>query len=315
MNVRVRVVSKRPVAVDVVELTLSAVDESELPSWSAGAHIEVDLPGGVQRQYSLCGPAGDRDTYRIAVLRTPASRGGSRAVHEELAVDDVVTVSAPRNRFALESAPSYVFFAGGIGVTPLVPMAERCHQQSETWEFHYGGRTLERMAYASDLKDRYGERNVTLYPESETGFINIAAILKTAAPSALVYVCGPQPFIEAVRSEARAQGRGGQVRAELFTAEASLDAAGEREFDVHLVRSGITLRVAPDRSVLESIVAAGIDVERDCEVGICGTCITGVIEGCIDHRDHVLDDQQCQSGTSMTICVSRSLGDSLVLDL
>lgn len=314
VELTVRVSSKRMVADDVAELTLVADGGQPLPGWSAGAHIDIALPGGLVRHYSLCGPLGEQGSYRIAVLRTRDSRGGSRAVHEQLDVGDRVTISAPRNRFNLESAPSYLFLAGGIGITPLVPMAEQCQREDRPWQLHYGGRSPQSMAYADNLRDRYGMEAVVLHPESEVGFIDIAGRLKEAEPSALIYVCGPLPFIEAVRTEARALGRGGRIRAELFSVEEAMDVENN-EFEVHLERTGLTLQVPADESILATILAAGVEVDRDCEAGLCGTCVSRVLRGEVEHRDHVLDEGARAANSAMTICVSRAKGDRLVLDI
>lgn len=314
MDLSVEVVGKRAPATDVAELTLAARDGSQLPAWSAGSHIEIALPGDLRRRYSLCGDPVDRHEYKVAVLRTTDSRGGSIAVHDTLAVGDTVRISSPINRFALEPAGSYVFFAGGIGVTPIRPMVENCHARAVDWQLHYGGRSRQSMAFATDLVDRHGSERVRLYPQRETGYIDVETVLKGAEPDALIYVCGPQAFIELVRTQARALGRLGQVRSELFIAENESAPDSDKAFEIHLAATGITVTVPRRTSALEAILAAGVVMEYDCQSGVCGTCITRVVSGAVDHRDHVLSDGERESNTSMAPCVSRARRSPLVLD-
>lgn len=314
MDLNVEVAGKRLLAEDVVEVTLSATTGGELPAWGPGAHIRIDLPGGLRRHYSLCGNPADLSEYRIAVLRTRDSRGGSVAVHDQVLVGDRVSISPPINRFALEPAGSYVFFAGGIGITPIRPMLDACDARTADWHVHYGGRSRQHMAFADEISLSFAADRALLYPEPETGYIDVAAALREAAPDALIYVCGPQPFIDLVRSEARAQGRTAYFRSELFAAEQVEDSSDDLEFDLHLELSGVTVRVPCGTSALEALEAAGIDVESDCQAGVCGTCVTSVISGDIDHRDHVLSDTEKCANTSMAICVSRALGSRIVIN-
>lgn len=314
MDLTVEVVGRRLLAEDVAELTISAVTGEKLPAWGPGAHIRITLPGDLSRHYSLCGDPADLTSYRIAVLRTRESQGGSVAIHEQLRVGDRVEISPPVNRFALEPSASYVFFAGGIGVTPIRPMLDACHSRAVEWRLHYGGRTREAMAFGDEILEHFDTERVQLHPEDESGYIDVAAALRNAARDALIYVCGPQPLIDLVRSEARAQGRTAYFRSELFAAEQVEDTSGDEEFDLQLQNTGMTVTVPCGTSALEALEAAGVEMESDCQSGVCGTCITSVVSGEIDHRDHVLSDREKCSNESMAICVSRALGNRIVIN-
>ncbi|MFJ4834701.1 PDR/VanB family oxidoreductase [Streptomyces sp. NPDC088747] len=292
-------------AENVVALTLRHPLGEELPGWEPGAHIDVLLRPGLERQYSLCGDPADRRTWRIAVLREPAGRGGSAHVHGELSEGDKVRVRGPRNNFALQAAPRYRFVAGGIGITPILPMLAAAQAAGAEWTLLYGGRTRGSMAFTGELA-RYGDR-VTIAPQDETGLLDLTAL---DAPGTLVYCCGPGPLLDAVEERCPPA----LLRVERFQPKVQ-ESGPDGEFEVELSRSGRTLTVPAGVSVLDTVRAAGVEVLYSCTEGTCGTCETDVLEGVPDHRDSVLDDEEREAGETMLICVSRCRGKRLVLDL
>ncbi|MEU3336815.1 PDR/VanB family oxidoreductase [Streptomyces sp. NPDC006668] len=303
------VVDRREFAADgVLALTLRHPLGEELPAWEAGAHVDVVLGPGLERQYSLCGDPADRSAWRIAVLREPDGRGGSAHVHEQLGQGDKVRVRGPRNHFRLEPAPRYRFVAGGIGITPILPMLAAADAAGAEWSLLYGGRTRDSIAFTEELA-RYGDR-VTVAPQDETGLLDLASVLEDLPEGTLVYCCGPGPLLDAVEERCPAD----RLRVERFSPKDQ--PAGENgEFEVELAQSGRTVTVAPDVSVLDAVRAAGVEVLFSCTEGTCGTCETDVLEGTPDHRDSVLTEEERESGETMMICVSRCRGRRLVLDL
>ncbi|GHC50358.1 PDR/VanB family oxidoreductase [Streptomyces violaceochromogenes] len=303
------IVQRREFAAEgVLALTLRHPLGEPLPAWEPGAHVDVLLGPGLERQYSLCGDPADRSAWRIAVLREPAGRGGSAHVHEQLGEDAKVRVRGPRNNFRLEPAPRYRFVAGGIGITPILPMLAAAEAAGTEWTLLYGGRTRGSMAFGGEL-GRYGDR-VTFAPEDETGLLDLPSVLDDVPEGTLVYCCGPGPLLDAV--EARCPS--GVLRVERFQPKEQ-ETGDDTAFEVELARSGRTLTVAPDVSVLDAVRAAGVEVLYSCTEGTCGTCETDVLDGEPDHRDSVLTDDERATGETMLICVSRCRGGRLVLDL
>lgn len=299
-------------------LTLTFVSPSgdDLPAWSPGAHVDVILDQvDLTRQYSLCGDPDDHARWRIGVLNAPDSRGGSRHIHENAQMGDLVRVRGPRNNFPLEPAPSYVFIAGGIGITPLLGMITQAERQGADWQLLYGGRSTASMAFRDELA-AYGDR-VRLFPADEVGLMPLAdpELLGTARPGTLVYTCGPQPLMDAV-AEAATHWPTGSVHKELFSADPSLAAPGALDsFEVVLQRSGKRIVVEQDKSILEAVEAEGVRVLSSCRAGVCGTCEVDVIEGTPEHRDSVLSEEEREENDFLLICCSRSLSSRLVLDL
>ncbi|MEU2426765.1 PDR/VanB family oxidoreductase [Streptomyces sp. NPDC007851] len=307
------VVSERASAADgVVALTLRHPLGEELPGWEPGAHLDVVLGPGLERQFSLCGDPGDRTGWRIAVLREPDGRGGSAFVHERLGVGGKVRVRGPRNHFRLEPAARYRFVAGGIGITPILPMLAAAEASGAEWTLLYGGRTRQSMAFTGELA-RYGDVRVTVAPQDETGLLDLGAVLDDVPDGTLVYCCGPGPLLDAVEERCPA----GVLRVERFRPREpdGHETGEEREFEVVLAQSGRTVTVQPGVSVLDTVRAAGVEVLFSCTEGTCGTCETDVLEGTPDHRDSVLTEQERAAGETMLICVSRCRGKRLVLDL
>ncbi|MFB7650849.1 MULTISPECIES: PDR/VanB family oxidoreductase [unclassified Streptomyces] len=304
------VVTQRQVAAEgVLALTLRHPLGEELPRWQPGAHVDVVLGQDLERQYSLCGDPADRTVWRIAVLRERAGRGGSAYVHEELTVGDRVRVRGPRNHFRLEAARRYRFVAGGIGITPILPMLAAVEEAGAEWSLLYGGRTRNSMAFTGEL-ERYGDR-VTLVPEDESGRPALAPVVDDVPGDTLVYCCGPGPLLDAVGERCPA----GRLRVERFSPAEAQPAGPDAGFEVVLARSGRTVAVPPDVSVLDAVRGAGVEVLFSCTEGTCGTCETEVVAGEPEHRDSVLTEAERAAGETMLICVSRCRGRRLVLDL
>ncbi|MEU6641057.1 PDR/VanB family oxidoreductase [Saccharomonospora sp. NPDC046836] len=307
---------KEPVADGVVCLTLRHPKGLPLPAWEPGAHLDLLLgegSGGLERQYSLCGDPADRSALTVAVLREPESRGGSAFVHERLAEGDTVRVRGPRNNFALVESPRYLFIAGGIGITPIVPMVAEADASGADWRLVYGGRTRASMAFADALTGKYGDR-VDLRPQDETGLLPLAGLLGTPQPGTAVYCCGPEPLLGAVEEQCRPWDAGA-LHVERFAPKEDPNAGPRAEFEVELALSSRTLRVPADKSILQVVEEAGVPVLSSCQEGTCGTCETEVREGEPDHRDSLLTEEERAAGETMMICVSRSCGPRLVLEL
>lgn len=308
-----RVHAKDSVADGVVSLTLVHPDGARLPDWTPGAHIDLLLPDGATRQYSLCGDRWDPYSYRVAVLREPAGRGGSAYVHDRLELGDRVGVGGTRNHFPLVPADRYLFIAGGIGITPLLPMIHQAELMGVDWQLLYGGRTRPSMAFRERLTETYGGR-VHLRPQDEYGLLDLATWLHQPEPGTKVYCCGPAPLLAAV-DEACAAWPPYSLRTERFTAAAPPEPVRQTPFEVELRRTGRTVTVTPDVSVLHAVRGAGAEVLSSCGQGTCGTCLVPVLAGSPDHRDALLADHERAAGDCLLPCVSRSRTDRLVLDL
>jgi ferredoxin-NADP reductase len=300
------------VADDVVALTLVDPDGDELPPWTPGAHVDLIIDD-VVRQYSLCGSPSDSHTIRVAVLKAPDSRGGSVKVHA-LKAGDTVRVRGPRNHFALVDSSHLLFIAGGIGITPLLPMIAEAQAAGVDWTLIYGGRSLASMAFRDEL-EKYGDR-VQLVPQDEAGFPDLDGLLGAPQDDTLVYCCGPEGLLAAVEERCSAW-PAGALHLERFAAKpgAATDGEGERSFELVLTRSGLTLTVPPDKSIFDTVQDAGVSVLGSCHEGICGTCEQVVLDGVVDHRDSVLNEEEREANESMMICVSRCHSDRLTLDL
>lgn len=306
------VIGHTRVADGLVSVELAAPDGSKLPSWTPGAHVDLLLTPALTRQYSLCGSPANRTGWRIGVLRETASRGGSRHIHEELRLGARVAVRGPRNSFPLLAAPAYLFLAGGVGITPLLPMIAEAEAAGARWTIFYGGRTRNSMGFLDELAP-YGDR-VVVWPEDESGMLDIEMILGQPQTGVLVYACGPEGLLQAVEGQC-AEWPVGSLHVERFVSKLVDAAAVGRSFEVLCQQSGVTVTVPPDRSILEVVQEAGVPALSSCMEGVCGTCETAVLEGEPDHRDSLLSTKEKAAGNHMMICVSRSYGARLVLDL
>lgn len=313
MNVAtVRVSAKEQAADGVVTLTLTDNENRRLPDWTPGSHIDLVLPDGTTRQYSLCGDRWDPSSYRVGVLREPAGRGGSAFVHDELTVGSELGLGGPRNNFHLAPSAEFLFIAGGIGITPLLPMIKQADLLHADWTLLYGGRTRTSMAFLDELSG-YGDR-VQIRPQDEYGLLDLQTAIGDYRPGRKVYCCGPGPLLSAVEKHCM-KWPAGALRVERFVAKQFGSPARDAPFHIDLARSGTSVLVTPDISVLDAVRAAGVNVLSSCQQGTCGTCETDVIQGEPDHRDSLLDDEERQANKCMFICVSRSCSDRLVLDL
>lgn len=309
------VAARRLVAEDIIALELVSIDGKELPEFEAGSHIDLQLAEGLSRSYSLYGSSTERHVYRIAVLLEPDSRGGSRHVHNELKVGDKVIVTPPRNNFALRTAPHHVLFAGGIGITPMLSMAWALWEHGESFHLHYCARSLKRMALRDVLTTGPFARHVSLYlnDASPSEQLDIEAVLSTGPKGTHFYTCGPGGFIEWVEAKGLECGVDPMhMHHEYFTAD--VDTKGD-EFEVFLAKSNITVKVHENESIAEALLKVGLEVPISCAQGVCGTCITPVLEGTPDHRDQYLMESEKESNKMMTVCCSRAFSSRLVLDI
>ncbi|MFD4191618.1 PDR/VanB family oxidoreductase [Amycolatopsis thermoflava] len=304
---------KEELAAGVVRLTLRHPAGEPLPAWEPGAHLDLVLGEGLVRQYSLCGDPADRGVLQVAVLREPDGRGGSAWVHDRLSTGDIVRIRGPRNHFRLVNSPRYLFVAGGIGITPIVPMIARAEASGAEWRLVYGGRSRASMAFREELVARYGDR-VEIRPQDESGLLDLDALLGAPRDGVAVYCCGPEPLLAAVEQRCAAWPPG-SLHVERFSPKAGADAGERTTFEVELAASGRTVIVPPDKSILAAVEEAGVSVLSSCQEGTCGTCETPVLDGVPDHRDSLLTESERAANDTMMICVSRSCGPRLVLDL
>lgn len=297
------------VATDVVMLSLVAPYGRPLPRWVPGAHIDLVLPSGRLRQYSLIGDPADRGCYRIAVRHLPDGGGGSDEIHRALAVGDRLRMRGPRNAFGYIDAPHYVFVAGGIGITPLLPMVADAERRGIDWRLVYLGRSRATMPFLTELAARRGGR-LEVRPDDECGSTDPADVLTEIPRGAALYVCGPPPLTDAVLATAAAQDPTVSIHTERFSPP---PVQHGRPFRIHLARSGRSVDVAADESALAAISRVLPDIPYSCRQGFCGTCAVTVRAGAVDHRDRRLGPAERE--TTMLTCVSRAAGDILELEL
>ncbi|MGW5073246.1 PDR/VanB family oxidoreductase [Rhodococcus sp. NPDC004095] len=302
------VVALRRESDGVLSIELADPQRRLLPEWEPGAHVDLGLPDHV-RQYSLVGEPEQRHCYRIAVLKDPQSAGASRYVHEELRPGDLVEVGGPRNHFELVDAERYLLVAGGVGITPLLPMIRRLHSAGSQWRLVYCGRSRDSMAFLDELA-AYGDR-VTVHPSAELGRLNLSTVLDAPDDATAVYCCGPEELIDAVE-DVSASWPAGTLHVERFAAATREDEDDLTPFDLILDRSGIRVTVPANRSALDALDDAGIVLPSACRDGVCGSCQTKVLAGVPLHRDSLTDDDRTDA---LMPCVSRARTPELVLDL
>ena len=315
---RVRVAARELEALDICSFELVSADGSSLPPFSAGSHIDVHLTGGLIRQYSLCNDPGESHRYLIAVLRDPASRGGSQAMHDQVEVGQILTISAPKNHFPLvQDARHSLLLAGGIGVTPILCMAQRLACVGAGFEMHYCSRSRSRTAFVNRIDHAAFAQQVHFHfddgaPDQK---IDLPSLLSKPQAGTHLYVCGPKGFMDAVLSAARsAQWPESQIHFEFFGAEVQT-ADTDTSFEVELASSGRVVVVAKDQTVIHALTEAGVDVLTSCEQGLCGTCLTRVLSGTPDHRDQYLTPDERATNDQFLPCCSRSKSARLVIDL
>lgn len=313
----VRVVSLRYEALDVISVELQRLDRKPLPPVEPGAHLDVFLSNGMSRSYSLSDFASD--FYRLTIARDAKSRGGSTFIHGSLRVGEVIQVSMPRNNFPLAAdAPFSLFIAGGIGVTPFIPMMRELNARGEPWQLHYSVRTRERAALLDEAVALAAAGNGQCLPnfDEEPGghMLDLAALLRSAPTGTHAYCCGPIGMLDAYRAATDAVGFDAErVHFEYFGSDVAPAADGG--FTVECRRSGKSVVVMPGETILNAVTAIGIDVPSSCHEGICGSCETRVLDGMPDHRDMILSSAEKEGGKTMMICCSGSKTDRLVLDL
>ncbi len=310
---KMQVIGKDALADGVVAVRFADPDGGTVPAWEPGSHIDVIIDESTVRQYSLCGDPADDTCLTVAVLREENGRGGSRWIHDSLQVGDLVSIAGPRNNFSLEPAQSYLFVAGGIGITPLLPMVRAADAAGADWRLLYGGRTRASMAFADGLVARYPGR-VELRPQDECGLLDLAAALDALGDGTGVYCCGPEPLLHAIENECRNRS-GVTLHVERFAAKERPADAVDGAFEVELRQSGKTITVDSGETLLDAVLRSGVDSPFSCREGTCGTCEATVLEGIPDHRDSVLTEDEQAENDCMMICVSRSCTPKLTLDL
>ena len=310
MNLDLRVIGKQLVADRVVSITLGRSDGTELPEWTPGSHIDLYLPGGLIRQYSLCSDPGDRVSWRIGVLKELNGRGGSDVVHDSVQVGDTLTAVGPRNNFAyLPSASDVLFIAGGIGITPILPMVRAAQQAGANWRMLYLGRNRDSMGFLNELES-YGD-HITVHTSDDGGILPLGrGIAAFGLTDPEIYACGPAPLLDTLGEGWPA----GRLHVERFTGNGT----GAQDTDTAFVvetSDGTEIQVAADETILAAMIRCGVPALNSCQEGICGTCETVVLEGTPLHRDSLLSAEERASNETMMICVSRCVGDRLVLEL
>jgi vanillate O-demethylase ferredoxin subunit len=314
----VRVAHKTMEAVGICSVELVDPSGLALPAFSAGSHIDVQLPNGLTRQYSLCNAPSETHRYLLGILRDPASRGGSQAMHELVHEGDELRISPPKNYFTLANgAARSLLIAGGIGVTPLLCMAERLSDIGHRFEMHYCTRSRERTAFYERIKQAvFGDQVNFHFDDGDAGQkLDLDSLLTTPQPGTHLYVCGPNGFMEAVLNGARAHGWSEtNIHSEFFAA-AIPPSADDASFLVKLASSSRIIVVPKDKTVTMALSEAGIDIPTSCEQGMCGTCLTRVLEGEPDHKDMYLTAKEHAQNDQFLPCCSRSKSAMLVLDL
>jgi cytochrome P450/ferredoxin-NADP reductase len=308
------VATRKLVATDIIGLELTSADGTPLPSYDAGAHVDVYVKSGLIRQYSLTGDPADAAQYRLGILLDPNSRGGSSAIHADFKQGQRIKIGRPRNNFPLGDKTAHtVLFAGGIGITPMLNMAYALESAGASWEMHYCGRTADRLAFTTEL-ERFGNKvqvHIDTGPKGQLLDINV--VLETNAPDRHLYVCGPNGFMDFIVTAAAQNGWDeGCVHLERFGAEVNTDGA---PFTVIAQKSGKSFDVHPGETIAQKLEENGIHVQVSCQSGVCGTCLTRVVDGMADHRDLVQTDLEKASNAQITVCCSRSKTKRLVLDV
>lgn len=296
----------------VLSISLADPGGGDLPGWTPGAHVDVRLPNGIDRQYSLCSDPADHSCWRIAVLKEQTGRGGSQFIHEQLRPGQRVEVSTPLNNFPLVDADCYLFIAGGIGITALYPMIQTVQAAGRPWKLGYAGRTAAGMAFLRELAG--WAENVELYPADTGERLSLETWTANVDARTAVYACGPERLLTEL-GDLSSGWPTGALHVEWFAPKSVHEPIKPGTFEVHCARSGITVDVDESCSVLEMLEAAGLPVPSSCREGVCGTCETPVLEGEIEHRDSLLSSDERQAQDTMMICVSRAHGDRLVLDV
>jgi ferredoxin-NADP reductase len=311
-HVRVREVHAE--ADDVVRLVIEHPRGRKLPKWSPGSHIDV-MVGDFNRKYSLCGHWSDQNCLEIAVLKESEGRGGSLHIHENIAAGSMIHIVGPKNHFRMdEDATSYLLIAGGIGITPILAMADRLKSLNKKYTLHYAGWSRTSMSFLERLQRDHG-KNVLFYAKDEGQRMDLNAITADIQPGQQIYSCGPERLMDALEALSPNWPENTLHIEHFTTIDSTLDPSKEHAFDVVLRDSDITVRVEPDQTVLDALLAGGVDVTFDCKEGLCGTCEAPVLDGQIDHRDKVLSQSEKNTSDRMMTCCSRASGGKITLAL
>lgn len=313
-DIECMVVGCRREARRVVSLDLAPV-VGPVPAWEPGAHIDIVLPSGRTRQYSLCPPLRE-GTLRISVLWQADGSGGSEEIHQTQLVGRTVTIRGPRNHFELIPSDDFIFIAGGIGITPILSMIEAAERRGARWHLLYGGQSRETMAFLPWLAG-HDPANISLVPQDEIGLPDLGAVLGSMSETTAVYCCGPEGLVRAASDHCAAKGRGDQFHFERFDASsnAAFPLPGSKPFHVRLEKSGIDLDVPADRTLLDVILDVRPDTPHGCLQGYCGACETVVLDGMIEHHDEILSEDERRANRTMMPCVSRACGARITLDI
>jgi vanillate O-demethylase ferredoxin subunit len=301
---------------DIKIFEFETIDGAPFPAFEPGSHVDLHIAPSLVRQYSVCGRPED-EKLRLAIKLETNSRGGSRLAHQAIREGDVLTISQPRNNFAIAwEASHHILLAGGIGITPMLSMAYRMKREHASFELHYFCRSAEHAVFADEIRTMFGER-ARIYFGADTEAVTDAVdhILSNSKSGAHVYVCGPAGMIDVVSEKARRYFPADALHHELFAARSDADQGQDKPFEVVLSRSGRKFSIPAGKSIAAVLRENGVNVEVSCEQGVCGTCLTGVLEGVPDHRDEVLSDATRASCSTIALCVSRAISDTLVLDL
>jgi len=294
-------------------------DGDQLPAFTAGSHIDVQVRPGLIRQYSLCNHPHERHRYQLGVLQAPDSRGGSKGMHEELEVGQKVSISEPRNLFELEpNARQSLLFAGGIGITPILSMADMLNDQGQPFSLFYFARSAASAAFLQRIEEAAYHANSQFQfdDDIQRARLDVRALLSSPEPGKHLYICGPGGFMDFVLGIARElHWPAENLHREYFSPPASVEAQDNDRFEIQLSSTGQLFEVGPQESVSDVLLAAGIEIPMSCQQGICGTCVTNVLEGVPDHRDFYLSDREKAANDQFTPCCSRAKSRRLVLDL
>lgn len=308
-TLNLNVAERREEADGVISLKLVHPDGGALPPWKPGAHIDLHLPAideegnDIVRQYSLSGDPQDTSYYRVGVLKEIAGRGGSETIHDQVHEGDTIMVSWPRNNFHFAQSDHYLFIAGGIGITPILPMIREAEKVGKDWQLIYGGRSRTTMAFLDELQ-AYGDR-ITLVPSDQMGNIDLPSLLGDAQDHTLIYCCGPEGLLNAVETQSDHWPKN-SLRLERFAPKTIVRDFEDTSFEVEFSETGRTIEVAADESILDAATNAGLTVISSCKTGTCGTCETSIVSGAVDHRDSILTDDEQAENETMMICVSRA---------
>lgn len=304
--------ARQEVANDTIEISFVSSEDSELPAWEPGSHIDLFLSNGQTRQYSLVPDFGGKNRWVISVLVEKEGRGGSLLIDESFQPGKKVKARGTRNHFKLEPAKSLLFIAGGIGVTPLLAMIMRAEESSIPWKLFYLGRSKSSMAYLSMLQEKYGEK-ISIFSKESGERLDVKQTISNLDSDTHVYCCGPESLMLEVENSFDSSQRF-RCNVERFLPREITKDAPDEEFEVYCQKSDLELIIPADESIFMTADFAGLEIEGDCMEGTCGSCETRVISGTVDHRDSILSPDEQKNGDTMMICVSRGRG-RLVLDL